>query len=156
MRVEVRLDEAGAQHLLDALRGRAERAGNLRAALHDVADDFYNIERQWFATGAGHWKPLSADWARRKAAGGRGVIPLAGGDLEKSLTVKGRKFAVRRVSKDSLFVGTRDPVAHLHHEGTKGGRLPKRPLVEITRQDTARWAAMLLRHISGRKTGIGL
>lgn len=156
MRVEVHLDQASLQHLLDALEGRADRADNLREGLHEIADDFYSIERRRFAAGMVHWKPLTPEWARRKAAGGRSVIPLAGGDLESSLTLKGRKFAVRRVSKDTLFVGTKDPVAHLHDKGTKGGRLPRRELVAITQQDRSRWGGILLRHISGSTKGIGL
>lgn len=156
MRIEVRLDEPGLERLLTGLGGRAERAQALRPALHDIADDFYDIERRRFAAGMAHWKPLSPEWAIRKARGGRSTVPLAGGDLEKSLTSKGRRFSVRRITSTSLFVGTNNPVANLHSSGSKTGRLPKRPPVAISPIDRARWGKILLRHVSGQRRGVGL
>lgn len=155
MHVEVRLDEVTLQHLLDALDGRADRAQVLRPAFHEIADDFYEIERRRFAAGMAHWQPLSHAYALRKAARGRSVVPLVGGDLEKSLTRKGARWSVRRVTNTALFIGTKDPVTNLHQGGTR--RMPARPPVDVTDRDKKRWGQMLLQHVSGgRARRVGL
>lgn len=154
MQVRVRLDDAAALRVLEALKGREDRMKHLRPAFDAVADDFLEMQRVRFAGGAG-WEPLSAAYAVRKARGGRSPLPLAGGDLEKSMTTQRAKFSLRRIGKTHMVVGTRDPVANLHNSGTRG-RLPKRKLVVVRAVDRARWGRIFSDHLAGTGRRLGL
>jgi hypothetical protein len=152
--VKVRLTGQGLQTALSMLQGREDRAEQLRPAFEAVAVDFRNLEKRRFSGQAG-WAPLSPEYAKRKAAGGRPARPLAGGALERSLTVQRSRFSVRRINRASMFVGTRNPVANLHNSGTK--RMPKRPLVAVRSSDTARWARIFADHLAvARSSRLGL
>jgi hypothetical protein len=152
--VRVRLTGPGLQSALSMLQGREDRAQQLRPAFEAVAVDFRNLEKRRFGGQAG-WAPLSPEYAKRKAAGGRPPQPLAGGALERSLTVQGAKYSVRRINRASMFVGTRNPVANLHREGTK--RMPARPPVDVRPADTARWSRIFADHLAGaRSSRLGL
>jgi hypothetical protein len=153
MRIEVKLDEPAVRQTLARLRGREDRTQHLRPAFEAVATDFLNLERRRFA-GAARWAPLSPEYARRKAAGGRPILPLAGGALERSLTRKRAKYSVRRINRLSMFVGTRDPVANLHRKGTR--RMPARPPVDITAADRTRWKRIFVGHLAGAGMRLGL
>lgn len=153
MRVNVALDERALAALDDRLHGLETRMAVLSPALDEIADDWLNIERARFA-GRAEWKPLTTDWATRKAAGGRSPMPLVGGPLEQSLTRRGTQFAVRAVGQHGITLGTTDPVAHFHQDGTH--RLPRRPPVSMSLADEKRWAQILQRHITGTAPVVGL
>lgn len=153
MRISLRFEEGTIRRLQEALHDREQRARHVTPALEQIADDFLVIQRRRFSGGA-QWKPLSAEWAIRKAASGRPVTPLAGGNLERSLTRKGAQFSIRRINNGgAITLGTSDPVAHLHRDGTK--KLPRRPPVSLSRNDEKRWVSIFERHLSPeRRVGL--
>lgn len=144
----------GDRALLQRLRLIRTQAGAPRAALHKIADDFLRMERRRFA-GANTWSPLKPGTVATKAAAGRPAIPLAGGDLERSLTVRGSKGSIRRVNQNGMIVGTRNPVARIH-QGSKeqsrgrGGVLPRRAVVVVRPDDRSRWAHLFGEHLVSR------
>lgn len=154
----IEADVFGDRALLDRLRLMRTQAQAPRAALHGVADDFLRLMATRFS-GTAHWKPLTVGAAQQKAKKGRPTIPLAGGELERSLTVRGSRGSVRRVNKNGMLVGTRNPVARLHQGGTKerrpGGRLPARPIIEIGQADRDRWSELFSEHLMSRDRAFG-
>lgn len=146
MRVHVTIDQVALRRVQDRLQGRLDRAQALRPAFDAVADDFLQMQRSRFAGGAG-WAPLSPAYAVRKAMTGRGTRPLAGGALEASMTRRGARYSVRRITSKSMFMGTRNPVANLHNAGTR--RMPKRPLITVRGSDRERWGDLFAEHLRG-------
>jgi phage gpG-like protein len=153
MRARLELDKNISRRLKATLDDRQERARIVTPALEEIADDWLGIQRRRFG-GSAQWKPLSPEWAVRKAQAGKSPMPLVGGELERSLTRRGARFAVRRVSQRQVVLGTSDPVANLHQGGTR--RMPKRPPVSITRADERRWVDIISRHLSSSDVERGL
>lgn len=153
MKVTLDLDQRSLARLREVLESRELRAKHLAPALDAVADDFLLVQRRRFASASAIWAPLSPEWAVQKAKQGRSTAPLVGGELERSLTRRGARFAVRRIGSNSVTLGTSDPVAGLHHGGTK--RMPKRPPVSLGKADQRRWAQLFVEHLRDGK-GRGL
>jgi hypothetical protein len=119
----------------------ADRVDNLEPALLDAADTFRSREQQVFATAAGgSWDPLDPSTVKRK---GSSRVLVDDGGLLRSLTVRGDRYHVERVTPDELLVGTRNPVAHLHRDGARG--MPRRdPVPPTTAAERAQFTAGLL------------
>lgn len=64
-----------------------------------------------------------------------------GGQLRKSLTTKGAKNAVVEPLPDGLFMGTSDPVARYHQDGTQ--KMPARPVVDMTEADAEAFSEVI-------------
>lgn len=133
-----------AKAALDRLDAIANAATNPRDAFVEVGDLFLDRERRYFGTA--QWIPLKPDSARRKRKRGLPARPLVGGTLEKSLTVKGARYTVRRINRLSIVMGTRHPLAHIHDKGTRG-KLPRRPLISVSKADTAAYRSVFVRHL---------
>lgn len=129
MRLSASVDTTGALRRLSALDQAAKVP---RPILRAVADVRQAQQADYFATA--RWQPLTAVSAARKRRAGRAGRPLVGGALERSLTRKGARYSFRRFQTQSLVMGTRDPVAHLHDRGTRRG-LPARPVVQLSRRE---------------------
>lgn len=155
MRVEVTV--VGDDALDRRLAEMQARAQYPREALEAVGDDFLHLEAARFA-GAAAWQPLSAAYAKRKAARGLSTRPLVGGALQDSLTKRGTRYSVRQIDQRSILMGTSDPVAHLHQDGTRrGGKgMPARPLVVIHSEDRARWRELVYSNVFAVTGGRGL
>jgi len=101
---------------------------------HALAD----AERTWFETeGDGSWKPLSEDYARRKAQLYPGkTLLVASEELQKSLTDPSRAMSL--AGPDTLLFGSDVTVGQyklsaLHQTGA--GNLPvRKPLISINKQ----------------------
>ena len=155
MKLEVQIegDEA-----FEARRRQIRDRAASRAPFDAIGDDFLNLQEARFHGAAG-WKPLSEAYARRKARAGRSIEPLVGGVLEKSVTRRNTKYSVRRIEGDSIVMGTRDPVAHLHQDGTKGASgkgMPARPVILITAEDRQRWRELVRSTVFGTGPVTGL
>lgn len=149
MRIDVQI--IGDEHVRDLLAALRARVIDTRPALLAVAEDFRNIEQMRFL-GSNDWAPDTADWRGRKSREGRSTRTLVyTGALERSLTRQGSKYSVRRITRRTLVVGTRDPVAHLVSGGTK--KMAARPLLRIDDVDRRRWQDYVLYHLLGVSRG---
>lgn len=154
MRLTVTADAAQVAAAAALLEDLADRAGDTHAAGEAIAADFGEISEAIFATEgafAGRsWAPLTAEWAARRRAEGRGtaILRMAGGEggaLYASLTAASARGAIRRIGADTVTLGTSRRIAHAHHTGE--GRLPARPLLPPDRLAADRWADLVRDHL---------
>jgi phage gpG-like protein len=112
----------------------AERGGDARPVLTEVAEMFRGDQRANFARGGQpRWKPVSPEYAARKARLGRGTkVGVYTGGLRDSLIRKGDSYHLERVAPHELQVGTRNPVANLFNGKHKVHKQPRRKLVSLT------------------------
>jgi phage gpG-like protein len=137
---------AEADSVLDLLGGTARRVDRLRPGLLPIADEMRERNADIFSTrGRGTWQALDAATVKRKG-NSRPLIDKGG--LLRSLTRRRVKDAVERVTQDSVYVGTKNPIATLHKRGT--GRMPARdPIPKVTDRETREWSDMLLDYLLG-------
>lgn len=121
--------------------------GKVRSAMGDqrpifaevVEPEFYRMQADRFDTegGGDHWQRLSVTYAAWKARHfpGRRVLEREG-LLKESLTRRGGRFQVRRLSGRELVIGTRHPAALFHQQGAR--RMPKRQIINLTAADQRR------------------
>lgn len=125
---------SGAASARARVREASRRAANRAPALQEIPPILERHVQQTFSTqGAStgnSWKPLSKPYAGRKSREG-GRMPLVlSGSLRDSFF--GGQWHVIEAGAKSLTWGTRHPLAHLHQRGTKGKRVPARPVVVVT------------------------
>lgn len=170
------------QALLAELRAAIARGADPRPALEAVADDFAGMERRLFesqgASGGVFWRPLSQEWAARKAERGlpAGILRGSTGRLQRSLVAaKGHPRGSKRViTRRGVTMGSTHPLAHLHQQGTgvryvrtwrgkplakprSAGSLPARPVVTVTAADRRRWHGLMSDYLlGGAGRGLGL
>lgn len=124
-----------------------ERADDMRPVFTALADDFLNMERAQFRSqglfGSGGWAPLKQSTVDRKAAAGLDPRILhATLALYQSLTSSSDQHHVRRVTGDSLVVGT-DLLYAGVHQNPVTSPLPQRRPVEFREQDRRAWIKAL-------------
>lgn len=128
-----------------------DAAEDLSPVYEEIADDFLEIEERQFTSGgagSGGWAPLNPRYAARKKGPGILRETLA---LFNSLTRRGAPGAIRRITKDTIELGssvTSDrgfpyPVAHAL--GTS--KMPARPPIDLIETDKTRWTKMVQRHL---------
>lgn len=112
----------------------AERAGDARPVLREIAENYREAQRTNFARGGKpRWKPLTAEYAARKAASGRGSqVGVYSGGLRASMIRRGARYNLEKAGRDELQVGTRNPVANLFNSKHAGRNQPKRKLQALT------------------------
>lgn len=137
MRLEVDTTTGG-RLLLDDVAGRVDKPW---AALRAADESFRRREARIFATGnGGSWAPDELSTVKIK---GSARVLIDSGGLLDSLTKVGDRYHVRRVEGDSLLLGTRNPVAHLHAKGARG--MPRRnPVPPTTAAERGVYADELL------------
>lgn len=113
---------------LTALDRLMDRSTHTRHVLEAVANVVRAHNARYIRTA--RYAPLKPRTIRQKRTRGRPARPLVGGDLERSLQTANAPFALTRLNRDLLVVGTKDPVANLHVTGNK--RMPARPPVKVT------------------------
>jgi hypothetical protein len=138
---EISVNARGPRGLLQRLEANAV---DLRPVLDDIADDFYQVERNLFRSrGGGKWRRLKPNTVRRKLTLGNARRPMVRtGDLEASLTRRGARGNVHEVDMDSLRVGTSLKQA-VFHQRRRGGRR----VIRVTRPTARRWARMVRDHL---------
>jgi hypothetical protein len=123
---------------------------DLSPAYEEIADDFLEIEeRQFLAEGKGNaWAPLNPVYAARKKGPGILRETLA---LFHSLTRRGAPGAIRRITKDTMELGSSVtseggfPYPLAHALGTS--KMPARPPIDLIESDKRRWTKMVQRHL---------
>ena len=145
------LQPVGFKDLQRELVELAERAGDARPALEQVADEFRQAQRANFAVGGRpRWKPLTPEYAARKAAAGiSGGIGVYTGGLRDSLLREGDRYHLSQVRPDELRVGTTNPVARLFNAKHKARNQPKRKVVRLTPADRRGYLDLVQQHLAG-------
>jgi hypothetical protein len=131
----------------------SDRTGNLKPALEEAADELLVMQRSYLKNPG--WVPLSPEYAARKARQGFGTrTGVRTGDMFDSLTKKTDGLHLERIKPDSLYFGSKDPVANLFHKGTyrqtdngKANRQPKRKLIRLVVKDRKRLLAIIRDHM---------
>lgn len=128
------LKPTGFRELQQRLIDVAARGRDARPALAEVAETFRDDQRANFARGGRpRWKPVSPEYAARKAREGRGTrVGVYTGGMRDSLIRKGDRYHLERIRPDELQVGTRNPVANLFNGKHKVHKQPRRKLVSLT------------------------
>lgn len=148
--MRLQIDSFGDQQLDREMLRFKGRSDNMRPVLSALADDFLAIQDQQFGSqgrfASGGWRRLSASRVEQKRQQGLDPRILhATLALRKSLTKKGARGAVRKVTADEMRVGTSIDYAIHHQYGTQ--RMPRRRPVEFREQDRRRWVKALQRFL---------
>lgn len=156
LRIEITPEE---DTFTPVLMGIEHRAIDLLPAYAAVYQAFRVIEAKRFSGEGPGWAPLAESTvAERVRLGIGGDHPILnrsgakesgrkGGQLRRSLTTKGAKGAVFEPEIDGVFMGTRDPIAGFHQEGTT--KMPARPIVDLTEADANVFGSIIGEYLFG-------
>lgn len=127
--VDVRVSgDKEAAALADRLAGRLSDG---TPALRGLVDTLLEAQAERFVARGVTWKPTAASTRARDARGGRDPrLMVLTGALLRSLTVRGARGQVVRITATSLRFGTRIYYARFHQ---RGDGVPKRTVVGLTR-----------------------
>lgn len=120
-----------------------EYISDFRPIWPSVAEEFYTIEREQFASqgakgSSGTWAPLSPAYAKYKAINFPGQpILQATSALYESMTSREAADSIFQPEADQLTIGSKAPYALAHQRGSKRN-LPARPIIALTEQDKRR------------------
>lgn len=135
--------------------------------LWDEAVHYLAVEKgnaTWRTEGAAQGTPWPAAGARSRRGrriGGRGRVRRSAelmvltGRLRRSLSAEKGTGGIRRKTRSELRFGTRVKTANLHQNGGRG-RLPKRPVLVITREDERKQIELVRQHVFGATRRRGL
>lgn len=131
------------------LLGVEARAYNMEPALHLIAMDMREAERELFetagASGGEPWAELKETTLRSKAAKGYPPnILIATSDLEASLTEQGGDH-FEHITDSELVFGTSDPKAGFHRTGTRD--MPARNPLDFSEVRIRAWTKELQRYL---------
>jgi phage gpG-like protein len=145
--IEVKVDGEGAT--AGALKSAAKRASDVRPAWTPMLLAMQDQTRQHLnSRGGGTWPPLARSTVAKKRRSGEDPRTMrASGALTRSLTQSHAQGAVREKRKTSLEFGSSLPYAHLHQEGSAGGKIPQRKLVKVDKQTTRTITEILARYV---------
>ena len=131
-----------------------ERGMDMRPIFEVLSEDWEGIVDAHFESegqrGGRRWNRLSQSRIDQKAREDLDPRILhATLALRKSLTVRGAKGSIRRITPHTMLRGTSIFYGEYHHDGT--ARLPMRPLYVFKHSDRAAWADVMSDFvISGR------
>lgn len=164
--IGVTVEDAAVQRSLDRL---ASRMVDLRPVFEQIADDFHQMESRLFAS---HGSSAGEPWQPSQQGG---AVTLTGQRerMKRSLTVPRSRNSVQRITRNSITLGSTQPLAHLHQGGTAdryvrtyrgkplakpryAGRLPRRAVFAVGAADEQRWAEMVSAHVLAGVDPIGL
>lgn len=140
IRFEASVD--GVETLNRAFNRVEQQISDFRSIWPAVAQEFYAIEDEQFASEGGHgssgrWAALSPAYAKYKAKAFPGApILQAERGLYESLTSPDAPDSIFRMTEDELTIGTQREGATAHQRGS--GRMPARPPIALTEADKTR------------------
>lgn len=134
------IEVVGAKEVNAKLQALTLRLQEPSVILGRIEQEFYEIEVRQFATsGQGRWPALSPAYAARKQRTHPGQpLMVRDGELRESLTRQGGKWQVRRLTGNTLEIGTNRPGAAAHQD-SKRSWLPVRKVIDISAAEVARW-----------------
>lgn len=153
----IHYDIDGDERVEHQLLGMAARAVETRPVMALIARSLREMEQEVFETaGHGDWPELAESTMRQKAREGYSTAPnavlIASGDLVTSLTSESPDH-IEHISDEGLDFGTADPKAGYHMTGTS--KMPARPPIMVTPDDTRRFTREIQRYIVAMEGGLG-
>lgn len=115
------------------------RAGDMLPAYGAIYTAFLALEAKRFGAEGPGWANLAASTVKKR--GSAHPILVDTGELKASLTEPHHANAVFEPGPDEVFMGTSDPVAVFHQQGTH--KMPERAVVDISEADAAMFAAII-------------
>ncbi|HAF44997.1 MAG TPA: hypothetical protein DCK83_08695 [Gallionellaceae bacterium] len=142
-------------NLIRLSRGLADRTDLFERHLEPDLYRTLSSEFQSEGSRAGGWAPLSPAYAARKAQEwpGRPILQRRR-VLMRTLTVKGEPGQIRRLTTESMTLGTSHKAARFHQEGTR--HMPARPPIALSRVDEERWLDLTREWVLRRAREAGL
>lgn len=146
MRIHISIE--GQQEAIFALQRFSHAASDVRPALAEIDADIRQMFQLQFASEgqyrSGGWKPLAASTIRKRLKADPkdplGIL-IRTTRLYRGATATGSvRDKVRQISRGELVSGTRVPYAIYHHSKKPRRKLPRRPLIEVTTEDTLGFA----------------
>jgi phage gpG-like protein len=152
---ELHITPVNLNEFLASLERVAASLRDFRFIFPKLADHFYDIEKQTFASQGrqGSWPALTTRYAKWKAAKfpGRPILQREG-LLLASLTQKSATGSIYRESALSLTLGSSHPAALVHQTG--GKRIPARPPIDFTPQDIQDFGDIIAKETTARMVEI--
>lgn len=129
---------------------------DLTPAFEAIADNFYEGEREMFASeggGAGGWAALKPEYAKWKSANypGKGILQRTG-LLMESLTDRSGPGSIFELAPMRLAMGSGLKHGGYHQTGTS--KMPARPPVKLTEQQKNEWMKFIHQHIANSWPGL--
>lgn len=150
--MQLRLEVFGDVQLSRDLTRWANAAEDMSPAFSDIYDDFRKIERRQFDSegsyASGGWAALRPSTVAARHGSAHPILRAVGPDggrLRRSLTTKGARDAIGRITADEMVVGTKTPYAKFHQRGTK--HMGRRRPVELTDADRKRFVKIIQAHL---------
>ena len=137
----------GDKELVAGFRRAFNQVQDFRPVFLEILKDFRKtVDKTFRRGGSPKWAPLNPQYAawKKKRYPGKGILELKG-QLRASLTGTTAYSDVDIEKKNASFE-TKDPVAHLHQDGTRR-KLPKREFVKITAHLRRKWTEMMVDHV---------
>lgn len=155
----------GKEEIVRILDGISYRAEDLRPVWQIVAEDFYQVEEEQFATEgrfSGGWEQLSERykaWKERHYPG-QPILVLTGA-LREAFTSPNARGSICWLDHDSMMVGVSLdvlPYAAYHQTGWRSPRrwIQPRPPLEIPENTINRWVAAIHAYLKGADLGAAL
>lgn len=145
-------DKSQADYVKD-LNGIIERSRNMQPAMLAIGQYLMGSTlRNFRAQGRPRWQPLTAATIADRIRQGFGPGPILQrrGTLMKSLTQPGARGSVLRAGPRSLKYGSNLFYFEFHQKGT--GKIPKREMVVLQRQDKSQISRIINTYIRTGKT----
>lgn len=158
MMLDVTYDIQGEEGLRRATAAFSESLRDLTPVWPEVAEVFYRIEAEQFATEGGHsgqeWRELSRGYEQYKTLKhpGKSILEVTGA-LRDSLTDPNDPNHVTDMRADSLTIGATLAYAKYHQRGTE--RLPQRKIFDLTDRDKADLLSAARRELAAAARDLG-
>ena len=151
----------GEEQVARVLDGVEYRAQDMRPIWQILAEDFYQVEEEQFATEGGFsggWAELSERYKVWKEAHypGRPILVLTGA-LREAITSPNARGSIYDLQRDYMMVGvSREvlPYAVYHQTGTR--HMPARPPIALPESTKERWVAAIHAYLKGADLGAAL
>jgi phage gpG-like protein len=135
----------GIEGVDETLQQMIDRSQDMSGAWDDVIEIYIRGETDWFESqGEGSWPPLSHSYEEWKSKHYGGEPMLVRTGRMRSTVIPP---SVINAGTDYIELGTDDPIAALHQEGT--GRLPRRKVISLTDDEKAQIMEIFRKHLMG-------
>ena len=156
--VDLRIELPGAAAITAHIENRVANLEDLRPAFREIVTTFRRHVQEAFdteggSTAAGRWAALSPGYKARKEKSHPGKTILRRSDaLMRSLA--GGAGSIEEIGAQEMTVGSalstpsgRWNLGLIHQEGTDDGRVPARPIIDLSDQQRKEYRKILSEHV---------